>query len=363
MWKRLKRRYHRLFIVLGGIFIIIDQIGRYQTLASLYGSVKNWFASKTDIHLNWPLTNLAWPAHSLLFVGVFFVLLGLISFFWPIKAAPKQLAQPETSEASSASTAEVVPHVDLIFDLPKCDDTRWLVRDGNIKVVNTSDTIAYDVSIQPKESHLYKAEFETISRLEKGRPVDAVMDLRAKPSGTCYGQFEALLKFELENSSEDDDFKVRVPLLVRYYDATKKILYQTAHEVVYDAFWREAHVHLVQGTVPVKIPSGNASVPTKTPDDLVRYIMRGEERLMAYKVTRPGITPWFIVERIIPGQEPRLCETLDFREANAQWHEWYKEWEGQPGAFGGSFGNGLDGKLPWWSTGPAAMCVWTSPPN
>jgi hypothetical protein len=97
------------------------------------------------------------------------------------------------------------------------------VRDEQIKVVNTSNVVAYDVSIQPKESPLYKAEFKTIARLEKDHPVYVEMDLCAKPSGTFYRQFEALLKSELENSSEDDNFNLRVPMIVQFYDDKKRI--------------------------------------------------------------------------------------------------------------------------------------------
>jgi hypothetical protein len=349
VWERLKRRRAGLFLILGGIFFIIDQIGRIQTIADLYEAGKSWFAGRSDIYL---------PPHTLLAVGVIFVLLGLVSFFLPLTVEPKQVANSvPTLDAKRAAPPESVPHIDLIFDLPKSHATGpgWLVRDVQLKVVNTSDTVAYDVEIQPRETPLYKATFDTIARLEKGHPAYAVMDLRAKPSGAYYKDFEALLRFELENSNEDDDFKVRVPISVRFCDSQKRTVYQTAHEVVYDAFWNEAHIHLVQGTIPIERtpPFPDAVITTKAPEGvnkaLVKHIMRGtEQQLMAWEITGQGFHgTHFLVGWIVPDQKPTFYETPDYKQANAQWHEWFKQWEKQPGGFGGAFGTGLDGKLPW----------------
>jgi hypothetical protein len=227
------------------------------------------------------------------------------------------------------------------------------VRDEKIKVVNTSDLIAYDVSIQPKESHLYEAEFETIPRLEKGQPVYAAMKLQAKSSGVYYSQFEALLNFELENSSDNENFNVRVPMLVRFYDDKKNVLYQTTHEVVYDGFWREARTHLVEGTAPIQLtpplPDVAALVNTgPSPGKLLKkHIMRGTEKLMAWEIIRVGLPNCYFVEFTMRDKEPKSCITTSHKEANEQWHEWYTEWKQQPGSFGGSSGTGLDGTLPW----------------
>jgi hypothetical protein len=356
MWERFRRRYGRVFFILGGILIIIDQIGRFQTLAALYDAGKSWFASRSDVHLNWPLAHLVWPSHTLLGVGVFFVLLGLVSFFWPLKPDPKYVEvvpipiQPSPATAQQKTT---IPHIDLIFDLPKTDATTLLVRHEHLKVVNTTDTVGYDVQIQPKESHLYKATFETIARVERGHPVYVVMDLRQKSSGAYYKDFEALLRFELENSSEDDNFKVRVPLSVRFYDSNKETKYQTTHEVVYDRFWHEAHVHLVQGTTPIEttpeLPDAATLVntgpgPTKV---LVKRIMRGTEKLMAWEILREGFPNVYFVEFSIRNLEPHSCVTRDYKVANERWHEWFKQWKQQPAAFGGTSGDGLDGTLPW----------------
>jgi hypothetical protein len=363
MWERLKRS--RLFFIASGIVFIVDGIGRIETVAELYKSAKSWLASRSDIHL-------AWPPHTLVAVGVFFLVLGLISFIWPKRlvlgllsfilpkyelkdtpnpSPPLDKPAPQRTDTHQAS----VPHVDLIFELPKNHDTSpgWLVRDEEIKVVNTSNVVAYDVSIQPKESHLYKAEFKTIARLEKDHPAYVEMDLRAKPSGTFYRQFEALLKFELENSSEDDSFNVRVPMIVQFYDDKKKVLYQTTHEVIYNTFWLDAQTHLVEGTTPIKtappLPDTAALVNTGPGPNklLVKRIMRGTEKLMAWEIVRDGFPNAFFVEFSIRNLEPKSCVTSDHRVANGEWHEWYKEWKQQPGGFGGASGDGLDGTLPW----------------
>jgi hypothetical protein len=162
---------------------------------------------------------------------------------------------------------------------------------------------------------LYSAEFDTIPRLEKGHPIDAVMDLRVKPSGTCFKEFEALLKYELETASKTYDFTIRVPLVVRFYDATKEIVYQTTHEVIYDAFWHEAHIHLVQGTVPIQLPYQHGAGPTEKTDGgaerMVKYIMRGtQQQLLAYETTREGFPGMrYLVRRIAPNQDPKSCHT------------------------------------------------------
>lgn len=265
--------------------------------------------------------------------------------------------------AEMKRAVDVAPHVDLIFDLPQnhVRGPGWLVRDEQISVVNTRDTIAYDVAIQTIETPLYKAEFDIIPRLEKGRPVNAVMMLRVKATGVYFSQFEALLKFEVEKPSDDGNFTVRVPLIVRFYDAKKAILYQTTHQVIYDGFWQEGHVHLVQGTVPIELPFSHAAKPAPPLPDvaglvntgpspnklLIKRIMRGTEKLMAWEVISVGFPKSYFVEFTMRGMEPKAYITADYKEANERWHEWYKVWKQQPGAFGGSSGDGLDGTLPW----------------
>lgn len=346
MLERLKRRHSGLYFFISGSIVVIDQLGRFQTIKDMYSVVRSWFAIRTDIHLKW-------PPHLLLYIGLVILAIGLFSFLLP---PPKSA---ETSGTRSAPIGERIvranPHIDLVFDLPAAASTGpgQLIRDQRIKVVNTSETIAYDVSIQPMESHLYKATFETIGRVDKEHPAYAVMNLRSKEHGTYFNQFEALLRYELENSSEDEDFKVRVPMVVRFYDDKKDTLYQTRHEVVYQAFWQEAHTHLVEGTVPVKatppLPDVATLVntgpgPNKT---LARRITGGADKLMAWEILREGLPKCYFVEFSIRGHEPKTCITADYSIANKYWNEWYKIWSTRPGDFGGASGDGLDGKPPW----------------
>lgn len=352
MWERIQRRYTRLFFILGGVVVVIDQVGRIETVAELYKAVKTWLSSESNVHLTW-------PPHILLAVGVFFIVLGLISFVWPKDEAEHiadaRLSFEKPGLPNTKTQQDIAPHIDLILDLPKSYATGpgTLVRDQKIRVVNTSDTVAYDVSIQSKESDRYKAEFETIARLEKGDPAYAVMDLRAKPSGTCYSQFEALLKFELEDSSDDDNFNVRVPLIVRFHDDKKKFLYETTHEVVYNGFWCDAHIRLIQGTKSVEtnppLPDTSALVNTGPGPKklLVKRIMRGTEKLIAWEIVRENLPKCYFVEFSLRDLEPDACISADFKVANERWHEWYKQWKQQPGGFGGASGDGLDGSLPW----------------
>ncbi len=91
-----------------------------------------------------------------------------------------------------------------------------------------------------------------IPRLEKGQDVNAQMDLRVKPAGTYFEDFEKLLRLESENPSEDQNFEIRVPMVVQFCDSSKN-LYETKHEVVYNVFSRVANIRLVAGTSLVRI--------------------------------------------------------------------------------------------------------------
>jgi hypothetical protein len=80
---------------------------------------------------------------------------------------------------------------------------------------------------------------------------------------------------------------------------------------------------------------------------LIRRIMRGTEKLMAWEIIREGLPNVFFVEFTVRNLEPDSCVSADYKVASAQWHEWYKLWKQQPGGFGGASGDGLDGTLPW----------------
>jgi len=68
---------------------------------------------------------------------------------------------------------------------------------------------------------------------------------------------------------------------------------------------------------------------------------------MAWEITGSGLFKSSFVEFVMRDKDPEAYITADYKEANERWHEWYKVWKQQPGAFGGSSGDGLDGTLPW----------------
>jgi hypothetical protein len=80
---------------------------------------------------------------------------------------------------------------------------------------------------------------------------------------------------------------------------------------------------------------------------LIKRIMRGTEKLMAWEIIREELPKVFFVEFTVRNLEPDSCVTADYKVANSQWHQWYKLWNQQSGGFGGASGDGLDGTLPW----------------
>lgn len=214
MWERLKRQYTGLFFIIGGSSFIIDQIGRIQTIRDLYAMGKTWFYNRSHIHLTW-------PPHTLLGIGVFFVLLGVISFFLP---DPKQVTNPVQTLGEHTPTSA------------------------------------------PQQTVLATPQ-ETRPTIDMNPPLpDAAGLLNTGPG------------------------------------LNKR---------------------------------------------LIKKIMRGPEKLMAWEIVREGLPNVFFVEFTVRNLKPDSCVTADYKVANAQWHEWYKLWRQQPGGFGGTFGDGLDGTLPW----------------
>jgi hypothetical protein len=93
----------------------------------------------------------------------------------------------------------------------------------------------------------------------------------------------------------------------------------------------------------VTLPTGTSDGVTKT---IAKYIMYGQEQLLAYRTTRQGFPGTrFLVVRNRANQEPQSCETANREEANARWNEWYQEWKKK--GFGGASGTGLSGEPPF----------------
>jgi hypothetical protein len=179
----------------------------------------------------------------------------------------KPVAQPKPNERPRLETLteiraynaeelrnrlDTAPHIDLIFNLPRTNKPVSVLRSEEMKVVNTKISYAYNVQIQPMESDKYKATFKAIPRLGKDQEVYAEMDLRIKPGGTYFKYFEKLLKLESDQPSEEQEFEVKVPLVVRFRDSKNDLLYETKHEAVYNIFSREAYIRLVEGTTIVR---------------------------------------------------------------------------------------------------------------
>lgn len=80
--------------------------------------------------------------------------------------------------------------------------------------------------------------------------------------------------------------------------------------------------------------------------EIVKYIMYGQDQLLAYKTTRDGFPGTrFLIVRARPNQDPQTVDTPDQASANAKWNQWYSEWKKE--GFSGAFGNGLDGAPPF----------------
>jgi len=76
---------------------------------------------------------------------------------------------------------------------------------------------------------------------------------------------------------------------------------------------------------------------------LAKHIMGNGRKLLAFRTPRNT----YLVEYHRPGELVKSIETPNAEAANMQWREWFLDWKGQPAAFGGSSGTGLNGDLPF----------------
>jgi len=100
---------------------------------------------------------------------------------------------------------------------------------------------------------------------------------------------------------------------------------------------------------PAEFPPSHPAFPVQGTDgshrDLVRYIMSGQDQLLAYTASRDGFPgTHFLVVRQRQDQDTQSVSAPDRETANAKWIEWYREWK-QKG-FGGASGN-FDGDPPF----------------
>lgn len=69
-----RKWWKSLLIIVGGIFFIIDNIGRIQTVADVVSRLQVWIP---------PLKYFGLPPHILAWIGVFFIVAGIVSILWP----------------------------------------------------------------------------------------------------------------------------------------------------------------------------------------------------------------------------------------------------------------------------------------
>jgi len=189
-------------------------------------------------------------------VTVFLVVLGF-AWFTAVLVWPKRKAGQRNVDLISIENA---PHVDILFSLPREQSAApfWAAREVPLRVENTNNCMAYDVKIQDKESRSYRATFGVVPRLPNGKPEIVTVDIRQKPSGTYYSSFEALLRFEYEDQPSSESGEIRVPITVQFRDSRGN-LFQTEHEITYEAFFSEAKTFLVKGTMRVQNPTPNGA--------------------------------------------------------------------------------------------------------
>lgn len=94
----------RVGYIVGGVLIALDNIGRIQVIKGLWAELK----------IVWATVHLAWPSHLLTWIGVGFVLFGIVSSFWPNRAENAPLVeQPAVISASNEA--------DLVLPQPGSD--------------------------------------------------------------------------------------------------------------------------------------------------------------------------------------------------------------------------------------------------
>lgn len=76
--RHLRKRYRFLWIVSGGVLLLLDSIGRFQTAASVY----RWFV---DVRPGLGELHLHAPAHVLAWLGILLVGIGVVSLLWPTR--------------------------------------------------------------------------------------------------------------------------------------------------------------------------------------------------------------------------------------------------------------------------------------
>jgi hypothetical protein len=94
---RFRQRYPFVWLVSAGALFLIDNGARWQT-------VRDWRRAVKDV---------AWPTHLLSWAGLIFLLIGMVSLFWPRKKATgkEEAGQPKSDGTLRALAEEDADHI------------------------------------------------------------------------------------------------------------------------------------------------------------------------------------------------------------------------------------------------------------
>ena len=145
-------------VVTGGILLIIDSIGRIQTVTDVVSRLQAWIPLFKYFGL---------PPHVFAWIGGAFVLIGLVSFIWP--SGEKIDTTRPTEDAAS-------PFVTINF--PVTDLMSSEIRTNYIFVKNIGERSALDVQVaditKKWGNHTYTAKFPRLQILEGKGATQAV---------------------------------------------------------------------------------------------------------------------------------------------------------------------------------------------
>lgn len=96
---RIRDDHPYLGYIVGGLLIVLDNIGRVQILKNIWSEIK---MASTSIHLTW-------PNHLLTWIGAVLVVFGLISSIWP---RHRTIAHSPAREADAQLPAPILTYPD-----------------------------------------------------------------------------------------------------------------------------------------------------------------------------------------------------------------------------------------------------------
>lgn len=94
---RFSKHHPYLGYIIGGFLILVDNVGRAQIIKGMWPEIKSAW---TSIHL-------VWPSHLLTWIGLGFLVIGVVSTFWPKSKAFVPLLSEEGSLAPKKASGRV----------------------------------------------------------------------------------------------------------------------------------------------------------------------------------------------------------------------------------------------------------------